>query len=61
MIDFTLNVTTIFISIYKMEEFVRKLSFVILQILVLTIFMIKNVYFIIAVEIRKVSKSTILL
>jgi hypothetical protein len=58
MMDYVLNVATIFFSssIYKFKETVRTLSFILLQSIVLTLLMFENACVIIAVEIEKVIK-----
>lgn len=55
----TLNFSTIFFSMYMMKELERKLSSILLHSLFFIIFIVENDYFIITIEIRKVSMSII--
>jgi hypothetical protein len=59
MIESMLIVTSTYFSMYTIKEFVRNLSSILLQSLILTIFIVENARFVVTIETERVSISTI--
>ena len=59
MIAYVLNFVKVLFLIYKIKESIKILSFILLQNLVLTIFMVENTHPLVAVDTRRISTSTL--
>ncbi len=59
MIAYVLNFVKVLFLIYKIKESIKILSFILLQNLALTIFMVENTHPLVAVDTRRISTSTL--